>query len=98
MPAIYALPLILIGGPSPFLCCTASWAINHPRKSDDFRPEKPCYSLANQQIWEERMLGRLFSFIVVGLLALAGTAHAQGKAELLWYSQAAFKLTTPGGK
>ena len=44
------------------------------------------------------MLGRLFSFIVVSLLALAGAAHAQGKAELLWYSQAAFKLTTPGGK
>src|SRR4029450_11437625 len=44
------------------------------------------------------MLGRLFSFVVVGLLALAGAAQAQGKAELLWYSQAAFKLTTPGGK
>jgi L-ascorbate metabolism protein UlaG (beta-lactamase superfamily) len=44
------------------------------------------------------MLGRLFSFIVVGLLAIAGAAQAQGKAELLWYSQAAFKLTTPGGK
>src|SRR5690242_8595858 len=40
MPAIYALPLILIGGPSPFLCCTASWAINPARKSDNFRPEE----------------------------------------------------------
>ena len=29
---------------------------------------------------------------------VAGSAQAQGKAELLWYSQAAFKLTTPGGK
>jgi L-ascorbate metabolism protein UlaG (beta-lactamase superfamily) len=44
------------------------------------------------------MLGRVFSFVIVGLLALAGTAHAQGKAELQWFSQAGFKLTTPGGK
>jgi hypothetical protein len=44
------------------------------------------------------MLGRLFSFVVAGLALIAGSAHAQGKAELLWYSQAAFKLTTPGGK
>ncbi len=29
------------------------------------------------------MLERLLSFVVVGLLALAGTAHAQGKAELI---------------
>ena len=30
----------------------------------------------------------------------AGRHNCQrpGKAELLWYSQAAFKLTTPGGK
>ena len=44
------------------------------------------------------MLCRLFSFVVVSLLALAGTAHAQAKAELQWFSQAGFKLTTPGGK
>ena len=44
------------------------------------------------------MLVRLFSFVVVCCLLLAGNANAQGKAELLWYSQAAFKLTTPGGK
>jgi len=44
------------------------------------------------------MLGRLFSFFVVSFLLLAGTAQAQGKAELLWYSQAAFKLTTQSGK
>jgi len=44
------------------------------------------------------MLGRVFSFVIVGLLAVAGAAHAQGKAELQWFSQAGFKLTTPGGK
>lgn len=43
-------------------------------------------------------LGRLLSFVVVGLLAFAGTALAQGKAELQWFSQAGFKLPTPGGK
>ena len=32
------------------------------------------------------------------LAAGAGAAHAQGKTELQWFSQAAFKLTTPGGK
>jgi L-ascorbate metabolism protein UlaG (beta-lactamase superfamily) len=45
-----------------------------------------------------RMPSRLLSFVVVGLLAFAGTAYAQGKAELQWFSQAGFKLTTPGGK
>ncbi|MEK7687697.1 MAG: hydrolase, partial [Pseudomonadota bacterium] len=44
------------------------------------------------------MIFRLLSVITVACLAFAGAAHAQGKAELLWYSQAAFKLTTPGGK
>ena len=44
------------------------------------------------------MLGRLLSFVVAACLLLAGAAHAQGKAELQWFSQAAFKLTTPGGK
>jgi hypothetical protein len=40
---------------------------------------------------------------MAGLL-LAGTAQAQtpapagGKAELQWFAQSAFKLTTPGGK
>jgi L-ascorbate metabolism protein UlaG (beta-lactamase superfamily) len=47
---------------------------------------------------EERMLGRIAVFIFVTCLALAGTAHAQGKPELQWFGQAAFKLTTPGGK
>jgi L-ascorbate metabolism protein UlaG (beta-lactamase superfamily) len=43
-----------------------------------------------------RVLGLLFAAV----LALAGTAEAQtpGKVELLWYSQAAFKMTTVNGK
>ncbi|MGE0578891.1 metal-dependent hydrolase [Reyranella sp.] len=44
------------------------------------------------------MMFRLLSAIAMACVLLAGTASAQGKAELLWYSQAAFKLTTPGGK
>jgi len=44
------------------------------------------------------MLGKIFSVVAASCLLLAGAANAQGKAELLWYSQAAFKLTTPGGK
>src|SRR5258707_9209232 len=44
------------------------------------------------------MLDRLFSFVIVGLLLAAGAAHAQGKPELQWFGQSAFKLTTPGGK
>src|SRR6266481_7060338 len=44
------------------------------------------------------MLGRLFSFVIVSLLLAAGAAQAQGKAELQWFGQSAFKLTTPGGK
>jgi L-ascorbate metabolism protein UlaG (beta-lactamase superfamily) len=43
------------------------------------------------------MLGRLFSFVIVSLL-LTGAANAQGKPELQWFAQSAFKLTTPGGK
>src|SRR6267378_2344111 len=43
------------------------------------------------------MISRLFAFVITCLM-LTGVANAQGKAELLWYSQAAFKLTTPGGK
>ena len=41
---------------------------------------------------------RILTAIAAALFALAGVANAQGKPELLWYSQAAFKLTTPGGK
>src|SRR6266850_6268 len=44
------------------------------------------------------MLGRLFSFVAVSLLLLAGAAQAQGKPELQWFAQSAFKLTTPTGK
>ena len=35
---------------------------------------------------------------IAALLALAGSAFAQGKTEVLWLGQAAFKITTPGGK
>jgi L-ascorbate metabolism protein UlaG (beta-lactamase superfamily) len=44
------------------------------------------------------MFVRLLGVIAAACFALAGAAQAQGKAELLWYSQAGFKLTTPGGK
>ena len=44
------------------------------------------------------MVFRLLSVIAAACLAVSGAAQAQGKTELLWYSQAAFKLTTPGGK
>ena len=44
------------------------------------------------------MIFRLLSVIAAACLAVSGAAQAQGKTELLWYSQAAFKLTTPGGK
>ncbi|MCW5733283.1 MAG: metal-dependent hydrolase [Enhydrobacter sp.] len=44
------------------------------------------------------MVFRTLVTFVAACLMLAGVAQAQGKAELLWYSQAAFKLTTPGGK
>jgi L-ascorbate metabolism protein UlaG (beta-lactamase superfamily) len=36
--------------------------------------------------------------VAAAWLMLAGAAQAQGKVELLWYSQAAFRITTPGGK
>ena len=44
------------------------------------------------------MIFRLLGIAVAACLAFAGVASAQGKTELLWYSQAGFKLTTPGGK
>ncbi len=44
------------------------------------------------------MIFRFLSAAVAACLLFASGAYAQGKAELLWYSQAAFKLTTPGGK
>lgn len=44
------------------------------------------------------MLARLLTFIVAASLSLIGTAQAQGKPELQWFGQAAFKLTTAGGK
>jgi len=44
------------------------------------------------------MILRFLGALAAACFALAGIANAQGKAELLWYSQAAFKITTPGGK
>jgi len=44
------------------------------------------------------MVFRTLAMLAAACLMLAGTARAQGKVELLWYSQAAFKLITPGGK
>ena len=44
------------------------------------------------------MVLRLLGMIVAACLVFAGAAQAQGKTEVLWYSQAAFKITTPGGK
>ena len=39
----------------------------------------------------------LKTIVALALAALTGTALAQGKAELLWLGQAAFRITTPGG-
>ena len=46
------------------------------------------------------MILRILGMLAIACLVLAGGAQAQtqGKTELLWYSQAAFKITTPGGK
>ena len=44
------------------------------------------------------MLGRFFALAGMSLLLVAGAAQAQGKTELQWFAQSAFKLTTPGGK
>jgi L-ascorbate metabolism protein UlaG (beta-lactamase superfamily) len=44
------------------------------------------------------MIIRFLSAVAAAFLAFAGVANAQGKVDLLWYGQAAFKLTTPGGK
>jgi L-ascorbate metabolism protein UlaG (beta-lactamase superfamily) len=45
------------------------------------------------------MLLRILGAIAAACLAFAGAAEAQqGKTELLWYSQSAFRITTPGGK
>ena len=44
------------------------------------------------------MLTRLVAFILAAGLSLTGAAHAQGKPELQWFGQSAFKLTTASGK
>ena len=41
---------------------------------------------------------RLLTAIAAAALAFASAAHAQGKVELQWFAQSAFKLTTPEGK
>lgn len=41
---------------------------------------------------------RFLTAIAAAVLAFAATAHAQGKVELQWFAQSAFKLTTPEGK
>ena len=44
------------------------------------------------------MILRILGMLAAACLAFAGSANAQGKTELLWYGQSAFKITTPGGK
>jgi len=44
------------------------------------------------------MFLRLLGLLAAACLGFAGTANAQGKIELQWFAQAAFKLTTPDGK
>jgi L-ascorbate metabolism protein UlaG (beta-lactamase superfamily) len=46
------------------------------------------------------MFLRILASLAAAWFALAGSAVAQtaGKTELLWYSQSAFRITTPGGK
>ena len=42
--------------------------------------------------------GLLKSFVLGLSLAAAPAFAQQGKVEVLWLNQAAFKITTPGGK
>lgn len=44
-----------------------------------------------------KRVGALIVFIA-GLVLGSGPALAQGKVQVLWLGQAAFKITTPGGK
>lgn len=44
------------------------------------------------------MFARLGSLVAALFLLLAGAAHAEGKIQMQWFGQSAFKLTTPGGK
>jgi len=44
------------------------------------------------------MIARLFTVVTAICLLAASAAHAQGKPELQWLAQSAFKVTTPGGK
>ena len=55
-------------------------------------------TLVKTSLGEAIMITRLLGVIAAACVGLATGASAQGKAELLWYSQAAFKLTTQTGK
>ena len=46
------------------------------------------------------MILRILGMLAIACLVLRRrrAGQTQGKTELLWYSQAAFKITTPGGK
>jgi L-ascorbate metabolism protein UlaG (beta-lactamase superfamily) len=44
------------------------------------------------------MLLRLLGLLAAACLAFASAANAQGKVELQWFAQSAFRLTTPDGK
>ncbi|HYX04673.1 MAG TPA: metal-dependent hydrolase [Reyranella sp.] len=44
------------------------------------------------------MMLRFLAALAGACLLFVAGASAQSKTELLWYSQAAFKITTPGGK
>ena len=44
------------------------------------------------------MFLRLLGLLAAACLGCAGTANAQGKIELQWFAQSAFRLTTPDGK
>ena len=44
------------------------------------------------------MIFRFLGAIAAACLLFATGANAQGKGEMQWFGQAAFKITTPGGK
>src|SRR3954452_17551595 len=89
---------MLIGGPSPPSCCGASYADAAPRKATSFAGRNRVKVGPFQG--GKTMILRILGMLAAACLAFAGAAQAQtaGKTELLWYSQAAFKITTPGGK
>ena len=51
------------------------------------------------QIQGEKIKLRAFlAVLALGCMVSASTARAQGKVEVLWLGQAAFRITSPGGK